>query len=522
MTTASVSILWAAALIWAGGAVMARLSARRYWLVAELAAGAGVLVALTGGYRTLLELVNGGGRPDLLSLVMVALIAFIGLIVVRFSRDYLNGESGQQRYAVALLFTVAAVLALVLTRNLGVVILAWAASSVGLYYLLTFYQQRWIAQIVAHKKFLASRLAEVFMLIALPFIYTETGTLNIDGIAGYVAAQPELSVGLRFAAFMLALGVVFKTAQLPVHGWLIQVMEAPTPVSALLHAGIVNIGGYVVIRMATLFSAAPDAQALLVVVGTITAVLAALVMLTRISIKVRLAWSTCAQMGFMLIECGLGLYELALLHLVAHSLYKAHAFLTAGETVMEVRKRDLAAEVADKINQTRVTRRMLAVPIAIVLVWASVYVWQMVLPEFQVAGIALFIVAIGLAPLLWGSTDAGGLPFVRGLLRVVALVQLYLFWHLGFAAIAPQVAEPSLALTAFVLVSFTALYVLQVWLLAYPNGEVSQKLYPWAYGGFYLDENFTRLTFRIWPARIGAEHSAGIFTGPHTLSGDKA
>ena len=130
---------------------------------------------------------------------------------------------------------------------------------------------------------------------------------------------------------------MLKCAQLPVHGWLIQVMEAPTPVSALLHAGVVNLGGFLLIRLGTLVADVPAAQALLVVVGSVTAVVAALVMMTRISIKVSLAWSTCAQMGFMLMQCGLGLHDLALLHLVAHSLYKAHAFLGAGGAVEQNR-----------------------------------------------------------------------------------------------------------------------------------------------------------------------------------------
>ena len=105
---------------------------------------------------------------------------------------------------------------------------------------------------------------------------------------------------------LFVLAAVLKTALLPLHGWLIQVMEAPTPVSALLHAGVVNIGGFILIRLAELISLAPVAQVVLVVAGSLSAVLAGLVMLSRVSIKVRLAWSTCAQMGFMLAQCGLG------------------------------------------------------------------------------------------------------------------------------------------------------------------------------------------------------------------------
>src|SRR5690606_5596011 len=117
------------------------------------------------------------------------------------------------------------------------------------------------------------------------------------------------------------------------HGWLIQVMEAPTPVSALLHAGIINLGAFVAIRLAQLFVATPAALTLLLLAGLTSAALAGLVMRTRGSVKGALAWSTCAQMGFVLVEIGLGAFDLALLHIVAHGAYKANAFLASGSGV---------------------------------------------------------------------------------------------------------------------------------------------------------------------------------------------
>ncbi len=129
---------------------------------------------------------------------------------------------------------------------------------------------------------------------------------------------------------------MLKTAAFPLHGWLTEVMEAPTPVSALLHAGIINAGGFLLIRTAELVQASPGAMAALVMIGGLTALFGAAVMLTQSAIKTALAWSTVAQMGFMLLQCGLGLWALALLHIVAHSLYKAHAFLSSGGAVRAV------------------------------------------------------------------------------------------------------------------------------------------------------------------------------------------
>src|SRR5262249_55706852 len=149
----------------------------------------------------------------------------------------------------------------------------------------------------------------------------------------FAAARGDLSPGLHLATALLVVGVLLKSAQIPFHGWMQQVMEAPTPVSALLHAGIVNIGGFVMIRLAPLMAHAHLAQGMLVTVGLITAFIASLVMTTRVSVKQILAWSTISQMGFMLLQCGLGIWQLALLHLLAHSCYKAHSFLSSGGAV---------------------------------------------------------------------------------------------------------------------------------------------------------------------------------------------
>mgnify|MGYP003836578743 CR=1 FL=1 len=127
-----------------------------------------------------------------------------------------------------------------------------------------------------------------------------------------------------------------RCAAFPVHGWLTEVMEAPTPVSALLHAGIINGGGLLLIRLAEVVQASPGAMAALVMLGGLTAIFGAAVMLTQSAVKTALAWSTVAQMGFMLLQCGLGLWALAMLHIVAHSLYKAHAFLASGGAVRAV------------------------------------------------------------------------------------------------------------------------------------------------------------------------------------------
>ncbi len=442
--------------------------------------------------------------------IVTTLIAFLGWIIGDYSRRYLRGEPGQTRFNVAFLITLAAVTTVVVSTNLAVIIGAWAASSVGLHHLLTFYRERPAAVIVAHKKFLASRLAESLLILAAILLYRQWDTLDVYAIAAQAQSAATLPPLAEAAAMLIATAVLLKCAQLPLHGWLIQVMEAPTPVSALLHAGVVNLGGYVLIRLAPLIGASPAAQALLVVVGSLTAAIAGLVMLTRITIKVRLAWSTCSQMGFMMMECGLGLYDLALLHLLAHALYKAHAFLTTGEAVSNGLERQLITRIGNDRARPSLLWPILAFPTAGMIAAGSAVLWRHALRLPAVPWIATALLTFGLATLLWSPTRRLW-PNWRGLLAVVVGAQLYLGWHWMLTERAGVAAlPPSSALAAWALLVFVALYTAQACVLLRRRDAPATRLYDWIYAGLYIDERFTRLTFRLWPARA----PSGSLYGP--------
>ena len=323
-------------------ALTAVLSPRRAGLASVAALGLAMVFVigtmLTGTGSTACHC---GVRVDIVTCVMLLLVSSLGAVIVRYSWTYLQGDPGLATYLRWLLLTLGAVTALVIANNLLAVALGWTATSLALHQVLTFYRDRTAALVAAHKKFLVSRLADGCLLACLALVHRDIGSFDLDRIAAWAGTHPELTPSLHIAAVLLVVAVALRSAQLPFHGWLIQVMEAPTPVSALLHAGVVNIGGFVLIRLAPWMAHAWIAQLLLVVIGLVSAIIAALVMTTRVSVKVTLAWSTCAQMGFMLVECGLGLWHLALLHLVAHSLYKAHAFLSAGTVVDDWRRHAL-------------------------------------------------------------------------------------------------------------------------------------------------------------------------------------
>jgi NAD(P)H-quinone oxidoreductase subunit 5 len=274
-------------------------------------------------------------RLDAVSAAMLLLVTFIGWVVVRYAGTYLDGETRQGPFTGWLCLTLASVLLLVTAGNLFQLSLAWIATSLFLHRLLLFYPQRIAAQRAARKKFVTARLGDLALVSAVGLLIAAYGMTDIGAILA--AARAGLGGGLAVvAAGLLALAAVLKSAQFPTHGWLTEVMETPTPVSALLHAGVINAGGFLLIRFADVMLLAPGVLAALVVIGGFTALFGSLVMLNQPAVKTSLAWSTVAQMGFMIFECGLALFPLALLHIVAHSLYKAHSFLASGGAVERV------------------------------------------------------------------------------------------------------------------------------------------------------------------------------------------
>jgi len=315
----------------------ARLGAGAALAIATLAA---LLPLLHGPLTSPLLGIAGIGlsfRLDGLSAVMLLLVTGIGAVVLRFSARYLDGDDRQGLFMGRLCLTLAAVTLLVTAGNLGQLAIAWIATSLTLHRLLVFYAERPKAVRAARKKAILARLGDLCLILALVLVARAFGTTDIATILAEARLLSSPPAGIGLAALLLALTALLKSAQFPTHGWLTEVMETPTPVSALLHAGIVNAGGFLVIRFADVMLLATPAMQLLALVGGFTALFAAVVMLTQTSIKVSLAWSTTAQMGFMLLQCGLGLWALAVLHIVAHSLYKAHAFLSSGSVVEERR-----------------------------------------------------------------------------------------------------------------------------------------------------------------------------------------
>lgn len=435
-------------------------------------------------------------RLDALSATMATLVSFVGVVVMRYSHAYLDGDPGQARFLRNISLTVAAVSVLAIAGNVFALWIAWVAMSLALHRLLVFRSDRRRARNAARKKFFLARLGDAALGLALVGLSVAAGSADITAIN---AAAPEMSTAQLFGpSLLLALAAILKSAQFPVHGWLTEVMEAPTPVSALLHAGVVNAGGFLLVRFADVIAASAAALYLLIVVGGFTALYGSLVMLTQRSIKTSLAYSTVAQMGFMLLQCGLGAFSSAVLHIVAHSLYKAHAFLSSS-SVVDLARGSGAQGSAEPLRLPLIVASV-ALSMVIFGAWGTLYG---ITPASKPA-----IVGLG-AVLLFGMVhlvvqSARGQASALVLLRVsgtAAVVAGLYFTLQALAAMAFENLLPAATsldlmqwmLMLLVLISFAAATALQWTLPVLQRSERGQALWVHLSNGLYVNQVFDQV-----------------------------
>ena len=447
-----------------------------------------------------------GTYVNSVTIIMLLLVSFVGVIVTRYSRNYLDGEANQGRFFKWLSLTLSSILTLIVSGNLLMFSLAWIATSLCLHQLLMFYRDRRAAVLAAHKKFVASRIGDVCLLIAIYLIGSSLNTLEFEEMFRIMENfQGPLPIALHWAAILIVFAAALKSAQFPFHGWLIQVMEAPTPVSALLHAGIVNAGAFLVIRMSPIMSQSSAALGLLAIIGLMTLALASLVMLTQTSIKVSLAWSTTAQMGFMLLECGLGLYSLAMLHLVAHSLYKAHAFMASGSGVDTFR----SPAITYKSTNVSIWALGISILLALLLTAGIGAAFGLTIERQPTLVAAGSIVVVAITQLLLTTASMqNGKEFVfksAGITFMVCMAYFSLH-HIFENAISSSVIPVSdafgylqLMLVVMTIAVFAGLLVVQR-AFQTRRSRVKEILYMHLYNGLYIDVFITRVLQRVWPA----------------------
>ena len=268
-----------------------------------------------------------------LSAILVPYVAILGLVIRKYATKYMWDEAGYKRFFILLNFIFSAIYLLVMSNNLIVLALAWQLMSIGLYLLVSFNVASKTAVTNARWTMYIHKAADLVFLLAVVLTYKTFHSFDLAALSEkwLVMSQQPIDDPIIFLIGLLYLiAAMMKSAIVPFHIWLPYTSEAPTPVSALMHAGVVNVGGILLNKMAFLLILTPMVLNIAFVMGLFTAIFASVLMLVVSDIKRSLGYSTVGQMGYMIMEIGLGAFSLAVYHLIVHGIFKATLFLESG------------------------------------------------------------------------------------------------------------------------------------------------------------------------------------------------
>lgn len=272
---------------------------------------------------------------DTLSLLMSLIITGIGFIIHLYSIGYMDHEEDYSRYFACLNFFIFSMLLLVLSADLILFFVGWEGVGLASYLLIGFWYQKNSAASAATKAFVVNRIGDWGLLIGILLILKTTGNSNIEEILE--KAKIYFAIGapiISIITFLLFWGACGKSAQFPLHVWLPDAMEGPTPVSALIHAAtMVTAGVYLIVRLEGLFLLSPMTMIIICTIGALTSLFAALSAMGQTDLKRVLAYSTMSQLGLMFVSCGIGAFYAAMFHLMTHAFIKALLFLSAGNII---------------------------------------------------------------------------------------------------------------------------------------------------------------------------------------------
>jgi NADH-quinone oxidoreductase subunit L len=266
---------------------------------------------------------------DPLSVFMALVVSGVGALIVAYSLGYMHGAEEERRYFAYMALFVFSMLVLVLAGNFLLLLAGWGLVGLSSYLLIGFDNERPAAVAAAKKAFVMNAIGDALMAMAFFLLIFRTGTLDFGAAFGAVGGLSDTAVNL--IALGLLGGAVAKSAQIPLHTWLPDAMEGPTPVSALIHAAtMVTAGVYLIVRAHPIFESAWAVANLAAGIGAVTLVLAGLIALVQTDIKRVIAYSTMSQIGYMFLAAGLGAYAAGMFHLMTHAFFKALLFLAAG------------------------------------------------------------------------------------------------------------------------------------------------------------------------------------------------
>ena len=356
-----------------------------------------------------------GVMADADSTVMLCLVALVATLVQLYSLGYLHDEqpAALGRYYTYQSLFAFSMMGLVLAPNLVQLFIGWELVGLCSYLLIGFYYQKTSAARAAMKAFWITKAGDVGLLIGIVLLWRQTGTFDLIELEGMAASGALPLTGLSVITFCMYLGAVGKSAQFPLHIWLPDAMEGPTPVSALIHAAtMVTAGVYLLTRTEWLFALTPNVLVIVAWVGAFTALLAAVLACAQDDIKRVLAYSTISQLGYMMTAIGAGFAAAGFFHLLTHGLFKALLFLGAGSVIYAVHSNNLPdmGGLAKKMPQTAII---------------------FLIGTLSLAGIPLFGGYLSKEEIL-GAVWAGGLPGPFVLLLIVAFLTAFYMFRVVF------------------------------------------------------------------------------------------
>jgi NAD(P)H-quinone oxidoreductase subunit 5 len=460
-------------------------------------------------------------RLDALSILMLTMIALLSFIVVRFSHNYLDGNARQGVFIGRLAATIASVQLLVIAGNLALLFVAWVLTSMTLHRLLVFYRERPGAIIAARKKFIVARLGDLSLLSAIFLLFQQFGTGNLEVIFQNIKDAQESGISipsLEKTGIFLALAALLKSAQFPTHGWLVEVMETPTPVSAMLHAGLLNAGPFLIIRMAFVMEASTSASILLIAIGGFTALFASLAFLTQTSVKTALGYSSAAHMGFSLMVCGLGVFPAAMLHMVAHSFYKAHSFLASGSVIDSLR----STKYTGSLRSGNPIRILIGIILGISVYTGFAIAWgvdpKTELPLLAIGG----IISLGLARLFTSALDSNGSwkLFLRASILSIMVAAAFFILESGahfiLASQLPKLGLPSLSetiLMSILLCAFASAVFIQIIAPFIQEKPSYRALAIHLRNGLYMNTLFDRMVRGLYTQNVHGKAKVNSING---------
>jgi NADH-quinone oxidoreductase subunit L len=431
--------------------------------------------------------VSMGFHVDALTACLLIVVTTIGMLVHLYSVGYMAHDKGTWRFFAYLNLFMFSMLVLVLANNWLLVFAGWELVGLSSYSLIGFWYHKRSAALAAKKAFIVNRVGDVGFALGIMAIFVNTGTLNIqESLARMIEAPAgELAIPLVIVALLVFAGAMGKSAQFPLHVWLPDAMEGPTPVSALIHAAtMVNAGVYLVARANPLFAHAQEAMVVVAAIGIFTAILAASIAFTQTDIKRVLAYSTLSQLGYMFAALGVGAFTAAIFHLMTHGFFKGLLFLGSGSVIHAVH---------DEQDMNRMGGLWRRIPITH---------WTMLVGTIAIAGIPPLAGFFSKDEIL-GEAFKFGFYWVWGIGLVVAGMTAFYMWRLmgktfyGESRVDPAV-EPTIHESAWQM-------TLPLILLAIPSVFLGMAL------GLPLGDS----TLKHWLEPIFEESEHYLYGEPH-------